>query len=146
MNTSNGAGSRIKIIVFVLAGISLTGLALVYIRTNHNSNIAQKTDLTSSEMCIRGFMYANGVGVSQDFVLAMQWYRRAAEAGDAEANCYIGELYENGQGVSRDYRQAMGWYRKAADAGNPTAMEAIRARKRPSLRRRQPPNAPAERR
>jgi TPR repeat protein len=49
----------------------------------------------------------------------MEWYRKAAGQGNADAENNIGDLYENGLGVSQDYVQAMVWYRKAADQGIP---------------------------
>jgi hypothetical protein len=51
----------------------------------------------------------------------MAKYRKAADAGDADAMNSIGLMYDNGQGVLRDDRQAMAWYRKAAAGGNSNA-------------------------
>jgi TPR repeat protein len=52
---------------------------------------------------------------------SMAKYRKAADAGDADAMNSIGLMYDNGQGVPRDDQQAMVWYRKAAAAGNSNA-------------------------
>jgi hypothetical protein len=49
----------------------------------------------------------------------MAKYRKAADAGVADAMNSIGLMYDNGQGVPRDDQQAMAWYRKAAAGGNP---------------------------
>ena len=43
--------------------------------------------------------------------------QRAAEHGDAEAQCQLGTMYEFGQGVTNDYAEAMKWYQKAAGQG-----------------------------
>jgi TPR repeat protein len=51
----------------------------------------------------------------------MAKYRKAADAGDADAMNSIGLMYDNGQGVPRDAQQAMVWYRKAAAGGNSNA-------------------------
>ena len=48
---------------------------------------------------------------------AVQWYRKAAEQGDAEAQDNLAFMYKNGQGVTQDYAQAVKWYRKAAEQG-----------------------------
>jgi Sel1 repeat len=49
---------------------------------------------------------------------ALQFYRKAAGLGSAEAQNNIGMLYQSGgSGFSQDYRQARSWYRKAADQG-----------------------------
>ena len=42
-------------------------------------------------------------------------YRKAAEQGDAIAQCNLGACYANGEGVLQDYSQAIYWYEKAAE-------------------------------
>ena len=64
-----------------------------------------------------GVMYENGRGVRQDYIQAVQWYRKAAEQGIAQAQYNLGLMYRNGQGVRQDYAQAEQWYRKAAEQG-----------------------------
>ena len=49
------------------------------------------------------------------------WYRRAADAGQVDAQISLGYCYDNGLGVGADATQAALWYRRAADAGNATA-------------------------
>lgn len=53
---------------------------------------------------------------------AVDWYRRAAEAGDAVAMGNLGVMYEHGTGVGQSTEEAMAWYRRAAEAGNAIAM------------------------
>jgi hypothetical protein len=64
-----------------------------------------------------GFLYQNGLGVTQDYAQAMHWYRLAADRGNASALNQLGYLYRNGLGATQDYAQAMQWYRQAADKG-----------------------------
>ena len=47
----------------------------------------------------------------------MQWFRKAAEQGDADAQFNLGLAYANGQGVRQDYAEAVQRYRKAAEQG-----------------------------
>ena len=47
----------------------------------------------------------------------MQWYRKAAEQGYADAQYNLGVMYAQGQGVRQDYTQAMQWYRQSAEQG-----------------------------
>jgi hypothetical protein len=68
-----------------------------------------------------GILYANGQGVPQDYGQAAQWYRRAADQGEADAQNNLGRLYDNGQGVPQDHGQAVQWYRKAAEQGSAVA-------------------------
>ena len=62
---------------------------------------------------------------NENYTEAMEWYLKAADAGNAAAMVYIGNKYYYGQGVSQDYGKAMEWYLKAADAGKATAMYNI---------------------
>ena len=69
--------------------------------------------------------YANVNGVSQDAARAVQWYTRAAEAGDAEAQCFLGMCYYSGAGIPKDMALAMHWYTRAAEAGLAEAKDAL---------------------
>ena len=51
----------------------------------------------------------------------MQWYRKAAKQGDAEAQYNLGGMYVQGRGVRQDDAQAVQWYRKAAEQGQAEA-------------------------
>lgn len=50
-----------------------------------------------------GFMYANGKGVPQNYVVAAGWYRCASQQGVAGAQYMLGLMYDKGQGVPQDY-------------------------------------------
>jgi TPR repeat protein len=63
--------------------------------------------------------------VVQDAALAAQWWRLAAEAGDAIPQYRLGNLFEQGLGVSQDREAAMRWYRNAAARGNRDAAAAL---------------------
>ena len=66
-------------------------------------------------------MYDQGEGVPQDYKLAVEWYRIAAEQGEARAQSNLGYMYDQGKGVPQDYKLAVEWYRKAAEQGNAQA-------------------------
>ncbi len=70
-------------------------------------------------------MYEGGEGVTQDYVQADTWYRKAAEQGHSGAQYMIGVNYDLGDGVTQDYAQAVFWYRKAAEQGNPNAQQCL---------------------
>ena len=70
-------------------------------------------------------LYARGIGCEQDFAAAAEWYRRAADAGDAAGALGLGLLHENGLGVTRDRAAAAGWYERAAAQGNDMAATAL---------------------
>jgi uncharacterized protein len=60
------------------------------------------------------FMYETGRGLPQDYVLAAQWYHRAARQGYSRAQHMLGLMYDKGQGVTQDYIQAHKWLNLAA--------------------------------
>jgi TPR repeat protein len=49
------------------------------------------------------------------------WYQKAADQGDAAAQCNLGVMYEKGRGVKKDETEAVKWFQKAADQGNAPA-------------------------
>ncbi|MBZ1893395.1 sel1 repeat family protein, partial [Klebsiella pneumoniae] len=61
-----------------------------------------------------GLMYANGLGVNQDYQQAKSWYEKASVQNDVDAQFLLGEMYNDGLGVGQDYQQAKMWYEKAA--------------------------------
>jgi len=65
-----------------------------------------------AQACL-GCMY----GVDGDDSTAVEWYRKAAEQGHANAQNNLGYMYECGFGVDRSYSTAVGWYRIAAEQG-----------------------------
>ena len=57
--------------------------------------------------------------------VALKWYLKAAEQGDAVAQNHVGNMYATGQGVTRDYAEAMSWYTKAAEQGDASAQNNL---------------------
>jgi TPR repeat protein len=55
--------------------------------------------------------------VLRDAAEAARWYRKAAEAGSAEAQYNLALLYDRGRGVERDMKRAAELYEQAADGG-----------------------------
>jgi TPR repeat protein len=57
-------------------------------------------------------------GLEQSFSAAYEWYTKAANQGDAEAQCALGKILRTGRGsVSADYSMAREWYHRAAEQG-----------------------------
>jgi TPR repeat protein len=94
-------------------------------------------------------LYADGLGVPQDFAKAAEFYRRAADLGMAEAAYHLANHYRDGRGVPRDREAAFRWYRRAAELGDTVAEllardmmpmdrpapQIARARQRPKIAR-----------
>ncbi len=55
--------------------------------------------------------------VDKNCSAAVEWYRKAAEQGYADAQYNIGKMYQYGYGVVQNYSKAKKWYRKAAEQG-----------------------------
>jgi TPR repeat protein len=70
-------------------------------------------------------MYYYGKGMTRDYHQALDWYRKAAAQGDAEAEYSVGYLYYHGDGVAQDYVEALRWYRKAADQDYAWAQDTL---------------------
>ena len=83
------------------------------------------TDVTSLNdsgsadgMARLGYPYEHGMaGVGKDMKKAVEWYKKAVEAGDKYSMFALGKAYELGRGVAQDWRKALEWYRKAAATG-----------------------------
>ena len=69
-------------------------------------------------MCMLGSCYMHGWGIDCDLKLAVEWWRKAADLGNAYANDCLGYCYSTGQGgLPKDAEQAFVHYMKAAEGG-----------------------------
>jgi TPR repeat protein len=75
------------------------------------------------DLASRGVPYAQyelgraceiGEGVPRDPAAAAQWYRKAAEAGNADAQYNLAMMLDAGDGVPQDPAEARKWFAKAA--------------------------------
>ena len=73
-----------------------------------------------------GSLHYNGQGITQDYVEALKWYHKAADAGEVRAMYVIGFQHDSGKGVTQDYVEALKWYQKAADKGYAPAIKRIK--------------------
>jgi len=70
----------------------------------------------ASAMRILGGMYANGLGVQQDYIKAASLTRKAADKGDCVAQKNMGAIYENGWGVVPDGQEAARWFKRGVES------------------------------
>ncbi len=56
-----------------------------------------------------------------DYVVAADYFQKAAESGNAEAQIYLGLMYKEGKGLAKDEKEAGRRYRLAAELGNAEA-------------------------
>jgi len=52
-----------------------------------------------------------------NYTEAAEFYRKAAEQGNAKAQFELGNRYANGEGVNKDETKALEWWKKAAEQG-----------------------------
>lgn len=66
-----------------------------------------------------GMSYSGGTGVEQNAAEALNWMRRSAEQGNADAQRWLGDGYRDGErGCPQDFVQAAALYRLSAEQGN----------------------------
>lgn len=89
------------------------------------SDKAAKGD--ASAMLSLGRFYEYGHGASRNFTKALEWYRKAAEAGLPEGYYNLGVCYEVGMGITSDEKKAAENFSKAADLKLPLGMHKMAA-------------------
>lgn len=62
-----------------------------------------------------GYMYEEGLGVSQQFDVAIDWYEKAAASGSMQAQHNLGMMWAEGRGVSQSWVRALRHFETAAD-------------------------------
>ena len=60
-------------------------------------------------------MYAEGQGVKQDYAKAVEWYQKAADQGQSDAQYNLGIMYYDGEGVRQNYTKAKEYFGLACD-------------------------------
>lgn len=78
-------------------------------------------------MLTLGRFYEQGVGTARNYTKALEWYGKAAAAGQAEGHYNVGVCYEVGMGAVSDMGKAVQSYQKAADLGLALAMYKLSA-------------------
>ena len=101
--------------------VNLLGLKTYYSKTFTKGTFVEGHDWT----CQVVICNTNSQGFNESGALLENHnifsLRKAAEQGDANAQCNLGVCYEYGQGVDKDETEATKWYRKAAEQGNANA-------------------------
>jgi len=72
-----------------------------------------------------GELYRDGVGVSQSFATALEWFERSAARGFHLAYFNASVILRNGVGVEKDMERGMKYLRTAADLGHAGAMSDL---------------------
>ena len=65
-----------------------------------------------------GIRFKNGKTILADDLMAVYWFKQAADQGDAWGQALLGTAYAQGLGVAPDPREAARLYQLAAEQGN----------------------------
>jgi TPR repeat protein len=99
------------------------GVQLHAQQTNADSKLFEETKAKAEKgdadaQATLGLDYFSGLhGIPQDYTKAANWFRKAAEQGNAVAEFYLGFLYQLGSGVPKNMSEGLKWNRKAAEQG-----------------------------
>ena len=75
-----------------------------------------------------GYMFANGKGVPQNYMVAAGWYRCASQQGVPAAQYMLGLMYDKGQGVPQNYVMAYALLNRAVAGAGPVREHWARIR------------------
>ena len=62
-----------------------------------------------------GYMYEEGLGVSQQLDVAVGWYEKAAASGSMQANHNLGMIFAEGRGAAQSWVRALRYFEEAAN-------------------------------
>jgi len=108
----------IMVVVLAVAGIAAADSDVDAVK----AVLEKVTD--AETQCHIGNCYAEGKVVAKDEAEAVRWYRKAADQGYAEAQCWLGKWYTYHLTIGRKSQAAM-WYRKAAEQGHVVAQHEL---------------------
>ncbi|HEL5579506.1 TPA: hypothetical protein ACXIGC_001218 [Stenotrophomonas maltophilia] len=75
---------------------------------------------------VGGFYNRSYADVDDKDAVALKWWRRAAEAGDAVSQNLLGLAYREGRwGLDPDSQQAVAWFERAAEQGDQDSLENL---------------------
>ncbi|EIJ43439.1 Sel1 repeat protein [Beggiatoa alba B18LD] len=88
------------------------------------SQLAETNHIPS--LLLLGMLYEEGLGVPQDIQIAVAWYQKAAELGDAITQYNLGVMYAQGRpNLPPDLNLARHWLNIAARQGDADAIKAL---------------------
>lgn len=80
--------------------------------------VAEKQNSIAAQNNIGIIYLKGGNGVAKDVKKAVEWFEKAAEQGDADAQYNLGKCYAKGIGVPKDMRKAAAYFTQAAEQGS----------------------------
>lgn len=93
-----------------------------YVSKNNSDGIASLIVTSSADVqkdypVEMGLIYEKGLGVTQNYKKAIEFYRTAIAQNKPKAFCQLGRLFLHGKGTKQDLRAAVGHFSRGSDAG-----------------------------
>ena len=128
---------KIRNLFFILALFSSTtsfandfqeGLDAIH-GTNYNKALEKLRPLAAQGHAAAqynlGVMHEWGDGVPQNNLLAIKWYRRAAENFHKDAQNNLGAMYSKGEGTDQSFVEALKWFIISSENGSEAGRKNI---------------------
>ena len=64
-----------------------------------------------------GVKYDKGLGVTQNYRVAINWYEKAMQQGSLEAQNNLAECYKYGNGCAKNPRRAFLYFKQISEKG-----------------------------
>ncbi len=123
LENNKGETAMKKMMIMAAAGLMAAMTLAADADTEALKAVLEK--VTDAEtQCRIGNCYAEGKVVAKDEAEAVRWYRKAADQGYADAQCWLGEWYTYHLTIG-EKPQAAKWYRKAAEQGHVVAQHEL---------------------
>ena len=114
---TEGKTETMDAVVHEVRGVNVpTQRDLSMMKTDEVRALADKGDAEAQAELGDRYRVGNA-GLGKDEVEAANWYRKAAEQGNAKGQRKLGMAYAIGLGLAKDEAEAVKWFRKAADQG-----------------------------
>ena len=100
---------------------ALAFLSISLVLTSATGCSSGTREVTAQDLIHKGNRCYSGVWVPRDVERAAEYYRKAAEYGDPDAQYLVGRCYDSGIGLPKNDAEAATWYALAARGGNAEA-------------------------
>ena len=106
----------------IIAGTSIAVIAVIIVVLSYRLEIGASLGFPTMQRKLAG-QYLFGIHRNRNEEYAVKWYRKAAEQGDALAQCNLGFCYYLGEGVEENKEEAAKWCSNAIESLKQMALQ-----------------------